>query len=211
MLETAAAMIAECGHASDTNQAIMDIGAGCCSKSPQCSDCPLEKLCYAASHALTQSIPYKKKSIQKYDEFRAALKLTTPDGRLLIAQRPQNVLLGGLWEYPMICISRGKGKTHLDAAQLRMRLPRTALWLDFLSSLSPQNAVLPLSEFQFSAKTISHTFTHIEMRVSLDVVQCSQIPVLPDSSPDYTAFALAIPNEIGPKFAVSTLMKKLTL
>ncbi|MBQ9396523.1 MAG: A/G-specific adenine glycosylase [Proteobacteria bacterium] len=203
LLDSTANQVAAIGYASVVNQAVMDIGASCCSKAPQCNVCPLAERCYAMRNGLTDAIPFKKKRVEKYDEFRAALRLTCDDN-VLIARRRSDILLGGLWEFPMITISRGKGAAHRRDADLQMRLPRTSLWQSFLASVFP---TCPLSDLQTLQNTVSHTFTHIEMKVALDCAQCAQMPEITGVSGDYDAFQWV--REISSQFAISSLMKKL--
>ncbi len=208
-LEHAAELIAACGHASDSNQAIMDIGAGCCSKTPQCDVCPLVSQCYAAKNGLAETLPYKKQRIQKYDEFRAALQLKVPDGRYLLARRASNGLLGGLWEFPMITISKGKGEAHQKSAELQMRLCRTERWMEYLNGFSTRNGDNCITDWQFDKAVVSHTFTHIEMRVYLDSAVCRENLDLVSQIPEYDMFSFAFIEEIESQYAISSLMKKL--
>lgn len=204
-LESVAMQVAAVGHASVVNQAVMDIGSSCCSKKTHCEVCPLANRCTALQCGLTESIPFKKKRVEKYDEFRAALRLCCDD-LVLIARRRSDVLLGGLWEFPMMTISRGKGAAHRREADLKMRLPRIALWQSWMAD---DNAHPMLTDFHTCQTTVSHTFTHIEMKVALDCAKCSQIIDMNVDAADYDAFKWTRPDGILTQFAVSSLMKKL--
>ena len=204
-LDLAANQIAAIGHAPVVNQAIMDIGASCCSKSVQCSICPLSERCYALRNGLTESIPFKKKRSEKYDEYRAALRLSCND-YVFVARRRSDILLGGLWEFPMITISRGKGAAHRREAGLKMRLPRVVQWQTGLSAMARDGVI---TDFKTLPDTVCHTFTHIEMRVVLDCARCSEMVDITGNSGDYDAFQWVRVDEISSRFAVSSLMKKL--
>jgi A/G-specific adenine glycosylase len=88
------------GQAGDYNQALMDLGATICvPKNPRCLICPVMKLCKARQHGTQDQRPVKnpKKDIPHYVH---AAGVIIERGRVLLAQRPSNGLLGGMWEFP---------------------------------------------------------------------------------------------------------------
>ena len=88
------------GRAGDYNQALMDLGATICRpQNPTCLLCPLLGLCEAQKLGLQNERPVtaKKAPTPHYDVTAAILR---KNGRVLIAQRPADKLLGGLWEFP---------------------------------------------------------------------------------------------------------------
>ncbi len=88
------------GKAGDYNQAVMDLGATICTpRAPKCESCPVQTICVAAALNLQSSLPVivKKPAIPHWIVTAAVLKR---DGKVLIAKRPGNGLLGGLWEFP---------------------------------------------------------------------------------------------------------------
>lgn len=83
------------------NQALMDLGATVCKpKRPACLICPINDLCAANQKGLQNVLPVttKRKPTPHYDV--TAGVIWNGEGRVLIAQRPTNGLLGGLWEFP---------------------------------------------------------------------------------------------------------------
>ena len=83
------------------NQAMMELGALICSpKAPLCDRCPVEPDCKA--HALGTMTAYPRKRPKKSAKpvFGVAGLAIDPKGRTLMARRPDDVLLGGLWELP---------------------------------------------------------------------------------------------------------------
>lgn len=89
------------GFAGVYNQALMDLGATLCApRAPQCGRCPVENLCQARALGLQAQRPLRlaKPKIPHYTVVAAVL--TDANGRVLIARRAENGLLGGLWEFP---------------------------------------------------------------------------------------------------------------
>lgn len=85
----------------DFNQAVMELGATVCvPKNPICSSCPLSARCAAYKTAETNIIPYKspRKKVPHHQIGVGLIK--NSEGKLLIALRPDDAMLGGLWEFP---------------------------------------------------------------------------------------------------------------
>jgi A/G-specific adenine glycosylase len=88
------------GHASQYNQALMDLGSMICTpRRPCCSDCPVQEGCEARRLGVQEERPVNipKPVIPHYTVTAAVI---SRDGQVLITQRPLNGLLGGLWEFP---------------------------------------------------------------------------------------------------------------
>jgi A/G-specific adenine glycosylase len=88
------------GRAGDYNQALMDLGASICTpRTPSCSLCPLSDECQAYRLGVQEQRPVlaPKSAIPHYQVTAAII---SHDGQVLIARRPPNGLLGGLWEFP---------------------------------------------------------------------------------------------------------------
>jgi A/G-specific adenine glycosylase len=97
--EIAAALVAP-DAPGDWTQALMELGATIClPQTPQCLLCPLNDLCQARLLGLERSLPIKaaKKPLPHYNVTAAVIN---HNGHVLIAQRPPEGLLGGLWEFP---------------------------------------------------------------------------------------------------------------
>jgi A/G-specific adenine glycosylase len=88
------------GHAGDYNQALMDLGATICvPKNPRCLICPVMKLCQARQNGTQNQRPVKtpKKDVPHYVHAAAVI---VERKKVLLAQRPSQGLLGGMWEFP---------------------------------------------------------------------------------------------------------------
>lgn len=88
------------GRASDYNQALMDLGANICvPRAPRCDQCPVIKYCQTYELGIQAQRPVKKKKAQiPHLTVTAAVIQRNED--ILIAQRPEVGLLGGMWEFP---------------------------------------------------------------------------------------------------------------
>ncbi len=88
------------GQAGDYNQALMDLGATVCvPREPACDRCPLFELCEARELGVPNLRPVRKKkdSIPHHTVTAAVIQR---NGNVLIGQRPEGGLLGGMWEFP---------------------------------------------------------------------------------------------------------------
>ena len=79
-------------------QASMDQGATLCMRSkPNCRACPLNRRCQALAEDRVQALPTKKKAPAKPIRLARFFVLRLPDNRVLLEQRQQSGLWGGLW------------------------------------------------------------------------------------------------------------------
>ncbi len=84
----------------DFNQAVMELGALVCTPAaPQCSICPLARFCAAHRGGTLAQYPRRAPS-RKVPEVQIAVGVVFKKGRVLITRRPEQGLLGGLWEFP---------------------------------------------------------------------------------------------------------------
>jgi A/G-specific adenine glycosylase len=103
-LATAAVEAAPPNQAGTVNEALMELGATVCTpQNPRCLICPIQAHCLAAANG-TQSerpITNPRKPTPHYDVAAGVIWQGAPYASpLLIAQRPQDGMLGGLWEFP---------------------------------------------------------------------------------------------------------------
>jgi len=82
------------------NEALMELGALICSpKNPDCLRCPIQTGCHGYGSGRPDSLPVKRprKRIPHFDVTAAVIRNSK---KILITQRPEKGLLGGLWEFP---------------------------------------------------------------------------------------------------------------
>lgn len=88
------------GRAGDYNQALMDLGAMVCTpRNPDCPNCPLKTLCEAYALGLQEARPVRRPKPET-PHYTVTAAVIRQNGRVLIARRPEEGLLGGLWEFP---------------------------------------------------------------------------------------------------------------
>ncbi|OUC05017.1 adenine glycosylase [Litorilinea aerophila] len=92
------------GEAGTVNEALMELGATVCTPtSPRCLLCPLADLCQAAARGTQAERPVTspRRPTPHYDVAAGIIWRGAPyRSDLLVAQRPQEGMLGGLWEFP---------------------------------------------------------------------------------------------------------------
>jgi A/G-specific adenine glycosylase len=86
--------------AGDYNQALMDLGALVCTpQHPRCEACPLNTTCVAYASGVQEERPIRlsKPTLPHHIVSSAIIQ---KNHQVLIAQRPPDGLLGGMWEFP---------------------------------------------------------------------------------------------------------------
>jgi len=140
----------------DFNQAVMELGERICTpKTPLCEQCPLQNICQAFVQSTQNSLPqrYAKPPVPHYTVTAAVI---TQDQQVLIAQRPANGLLGGLWEFP-------GGKLEPQDASLEDCLKR-----EIREELGLEISV----EKEFGV--YHHAYTHF--KITLHAFLCAPLP-----------------------------------
>lgn len=140
-------------HPGDFNQSIMELGAMVCKPvAPDCDKCPLSTQCVAYNSAKTDIIPYKSKAKKiPHHDIGVGLILNQKN-ELLIALRPDDGMLGGLWEFP-----GGKNENSESIKETVMRELKEELGVD----------VMVYEKF----KMIKHAYSHF--KISLHAYWCS--------------------------------------
>lgn len=100
-IQTLADSILSKERPGDFNQAVMELGATICTPTqPSCGSCPLSPNCIAYKKSETDTIPYKSPRKKVPHHHIGVGLITDSDERLLISLRPDDAMLGGLWEFP---------------------------------------------------------------------------------------------------------------
>lgn len=121
--EAARALLAACpDSAARINQAIMDLGGAVCTpRKPDCPACPVREQCLALGrNTVSARPPTRPRRPLPHQE--VAVGVVWRDGRVLITRRPENALLGGLWEFPGGKIEPGESPAETVVRELREEL-----------------------------------------------------------------------------------------
>lgn len=123
---------------ADYTQAVMDLGATCCtSRKPQCLLCPVSEDCVARAQGSIATLPTPKPKRARPQKRAQILIIENDDGDILLSRRPQRGIWGGLWSPPVI---------EADQA-----------WPQGLAEL-PKRESTPLTP-------IAHSFTHFDLQM----------------------------------------------
>ncbi len=139
----------------DYNQALMELGRVVCKpRAPLCNECSVSLHCKAFANGTQSLRPVKKRkaSTPHYDV--AAGMVWNDAGQVLIAQRPLDGLLGGLWEFP-----GGKQETDESLSECLRRELREELAIEV--------------EVGELFTVVQHAFTHF--KITLHAFTCRYI------------------------------------
>ncbi len=159
-LKETAADLVDPATPADWTQAVMELGATIClPRAPKCLLCPLYAICQARRQGLQEDLPVKvtKKKLPHYDVTAAVIE---QDGRVLIAQRPLEGMLGGLWEFP-----GGKKEPGETLAECLRREIREELGLEI--------------EVGPPVTTVKHSYTHF--KITLHAFYCRLVKGRPQA------------------------------
>jgi len=92
------------GAAGVVNEALMELGSAVCTqRAPRCLVCPVQADCAANAHGTQSERPVRSARVATphYDVAAGVIWGAEPlTSRVLVAQRPLDGMLGGLWEFP---------------------------------------------------------------------------------------------------------------
>jgi A/G-specific adenine glycosylase len=126
-------------------QAMMDLGATIClPRKPKCMLCPLNDACASRRAGDQEALPAKLPKAARPKRHGVAFWALRRDGAVLLRRRPENGLLGGLFEVP----STEWRASPWDIDEAKAAAPASAAWR-------------PL------AGVVRHGFTHFELELSL--------------------------------------------
>jgi len=122
-LEALATSLLPPGQAGAFNEGLMELGATVCTpRAPKCDRCPLCEPCQAYATGEQDSLPVKRPR-KRTPHYEVAAAVTIgQDGRVLVAQRNADDMLGGLWEFPGGKCEDGETLSECLAREMREEL-----------------------------------------------------------------------------------------
>ena len=168
------------------NQGMMELGATVCTaKTPHCAACPLQPSCQAYRRDRVDQLPFKSPAKQ-VPHHNIGIGIIWKNRKILIAKRPLDQMLGGLWEFP-----GGKQEDNESIEQTVYREIKEETRLDVL-------IISPLC-------SVKHAFSHF--KITLHVYSCQYISgkAHPNSS---TELKWVDPKELT-RYAFPTANKKI--
>jgi A/G-specific adenine glycosylase len=166
------------------NEALMDLGATLCGpKTPHCLVCPLRELCLARRRGTQAQRPVRgsRPAVPHVDVTAAVLARPGHPGQFLIAQRPPNGMLGGLWEFP-----GGKRHDHESLPQCLRRELQEELGIEvavgqLIISINHAYTHFKITLFAFSCELLAGQPRAIDVAdwrwVTLDDLEAYPFPV----------------------------------
>ncbi|MBN8996685.1 MAG: A/G-specific adenine glycosylase [Rhizobiales bacterium] len=142
-------------RAGDFAQGMMDLGAAICTpKRPACALCPFEPACAAHAEGAEEAYPVRAEKAERPTRHGAAFVAVRGDGAVLLRQRPDDGLLGGMSEVPGT-----EWRADYDARNAVFEAPFAADWRR-----------LP--------ETVVHVFTHFRLELN---VYCAHVGRVDDA------------------------------
>ena len=119
-LEAALAEELPVSDAGAFNEAVMELGETICRPhAPRCADCPVAFACRAFLELRDPSAIPRYRSRRPRPHVRGAVVVLSDRGRWLVQRRPEQGLLGGLWEFPGGKVEPGESPSEAARRELR--------------------------------------------------------------------------------------------
>lgn len=168
------------------NEALMELGAMVCTpRAPSCTACPIQSHCQAYKSGSPEDFPQKRQRAAIPHHHVTTVLIRNAAGALLIGLRPQDGLLGGLWEF--ISSDFRSGPTTPGEVILH----RTKLHIH--------------EEYAQQLGTVKHAFTHFKITRTIWLIPLTTVgaqanianPHYPSPTSGYAELRWATPSEIA--------------
>lgn len=169
----------------DYTQAIMDLGATVCTRSrPKCALCPVASDCQALAEDAMQNYPGRKPKKDKPVKSAYFLLLQSPNGDVLLQQRPSSGIWGGLWSVPEL---------ELDTLSLQQTIAQQYGSLKTLEKWTPWR----------------HTFSHYHLDIHPVLCKLAKHPTAVREPAPTIWYKLRQPPNVGLAAPVKRLLTQL--
>lgn len=167
-LERWAAALVDPDRPGDFNQALMELGSLVCTpRSPRCDRCPVAGSCAARAAGTVSRRPApRRRGAVPHRQMGVMVLTRGADGdgtwRFLLRRRPEEGLLGGMWEFPARAFDPSGGETPGTAAAALLE----SLWADDArgegGDAGPSFRALPAVDHAFSHFSVTyHPFLYV--------------------------------------------------
>ena len=173
---------------ADYTQAMMDLGATCCTRAkPQCDACPLMRHCVAHAQDLVATLP--RKSAARTLPVRQATFIIFKKGKyILLEKRPPQGIWGSLWSLPEL-----SGEPDKKTLQRFCR----------------QYAHHSLLDWQL-LKSFRHTFSHYHLEIFPVLIHLKHAPAKVMDDTRQIWYNPEQPEPVGLPKPIQSLMRQLT-
>ncbi|MBF0178309.1 MAG: A/G-specific adenine glycosylase [Magnetococcales bacterium] len=172
----------------DYAQAIMDLGATLCTpRQPACTHCPWKGACRAHALDRVQDFPRPQPRKEKPRLEQLSLLLVRDGTHILLCRRPEQKLLGGLWEPP-----GSEPATTLAPQALRELTKRLGVQIDRAEQ----------------CPTVRHSFTHFHLTAQVwKAAWCADEP----TGSDPTTVRRWVSRDEVDRLPIATLHRKILM
>jgi A/G-specific adenine glycosylase len=135
-------------------QGLMDLGATLCTRSkPACARCPLAARCVAYATGRVDELPVRKPK-KAVPERSTAMLVVADNGQILLQQRPDSGIWGGLLSLPECVLgAEADNDSEEDLTRRDVEIARVVAPFGVMQSCAPLQA-------------FSHGFTHFKLQVA---------------------------------------------
>ncbi|MDH3643984.1 MAG: A/G-specific adenine glycosylase [Gammaproteobacteria bacterium] len=171
---------------ADYTQAIMDLGATLCARTPDCQACPIKTRCEAHANSATDQYPGRKPKKDKPVRRARMFLIVDTDNACLLEQRPDNGIWGGLWTPP-----ERDADYSIDQLSQEFGIARDDIGATH------------------TAPAFRHTFTHFHLDIEPVRIELTQRPALVRDGADLLWYAAGKNAPVGLAAPAVTLLRSL--
>lgn len=159
---------------ADYTQAIMDLGATVCARTPDCAACPVSSRCTALARDAAANYPGKKPKKARPTKAVRMFLIQDGNGALLLEQRPPTGIWGGLWTPP-------ERAADYPVAEMLREL----------------GVEKPPSHDSQTLQRVHHTFTHFHLDIEPLRLRLAARPLLVGDATDWLWYTPGQNQQIG--------------